>query len=42
MPVILPPEARALLLDPGFTGKEKLISLLQPYPDDDPRWLNPL
>lgn len=31
MPVILPPEARALWLDPEFQGKEKLLSLLQPY-----------
>ncbi|MCE9608174.1 MAG: SOS response-associated peptidase [Planctomycetia bacterium] len=35
MPVILPPDARALWLDPEFTGQEKLLSLLQPYPDDD-------
>jgi putative SOS response-associated peptidase YedK len=35
MPVILPPEARALWLDPEFTGKEKLLALLQPYADDD-------
>lgn len=40
MPVILPPEARALWLDPEFTGpdsagKAKLLSLLQPYADDD-------
>ncbi|MCE9603314.1 MAG: SOS response-associated peptidase [Planctomycetia bacterium] len=35
MPVILAPDARALWLDPDFTGKEKVLSLLQPYPDDD-------
>jgi putative SOS response-associated peptidase YedK len=35
MPVILPPEARPLWLDPEFQGKDKLLSLLQPYPDGE-------
>jgi len=35
MPVILPPEARALWLDPDFQGKEQLLALLKPYPNDD-------
>lgn len=32
MPVILPPEAYDLWLDPGFTRVEELQPLLQPYP----------
>jgi putative SOS response-associated peptidase YedK len=35
MPVILPPEDYDLWLDPEFEGKEKLLSLLRPYPADE-------
>jgi putative SOS response-associated peptidase YedK len=35
MPVILPKDAYGLWLDPEFQGKEKLLSLLQPYPEDE-------
>ena len=35
MPVILPKDAIPLWLDPEFRGKEKLLSLLQPYAGDD-------
>jgi len=35
MPVILPEEARAIWLDPEFRGKEPLLSLLRPYPDEE-------
>ena len=32
MPVILPPSAYDLWLDPEFQSRDKLLSLLQPYP----------
>jgi len=32
MPVILPPDAYDLWLDPEFQDKEKLLSMLRPYP----------
>jgi putative SOS response-associated peptidase YedK len=35
MPVILPPEEYDLWLDPEFEGKEKLLSMLRPYPADE-------
>jgi putative SOS response-associated peptidase YedK len=35
MPVILPKDAHDLWLDPEFEGKEKLLSLLRPYPADE-------
>lgn len=35
MPVILPPEEYDLWLDPEFQGKEKLLSLLRPYSDEE-------
>jgi putative SOS response-associated peptidase YedK len=35
MPVILPPDDYDLWLDPEFEGKEKLLSLLRPYPADE-------
>jgi putative SOS response-associated peptidase YedK len=35
MPVILPKEYWDLWLDPEFQSKEKLLSLLQPYPTDE-------
>ena len=35
MPVILSPEDYDLWLDPEFQGKEKLLSLLKPYPADE-------
>lgn len=33
MPVILPPHAEAIWLNPAVTEPEPLLSLLQPYPD---------
>ena len=35
MPAILPPDDYDLWLDPEFEGKEKLLSLLRPYPADE-------
>jgi putative SOS response-associated peptidase YedK len=35
MPVILPPDDYDLWLDPEFEDKEKLLSLLRPYPADE-------
>jgi len=35
MPVILPPEARPLWLDPEFDGRDALRALLKPYEADD-------
>lgn len=35
MPAILPKDDYDLWLDPEFEGKEKLLSLLRPYPADD-------
>ena len=35
MPVILPPDAYDPWLDPEFEGKEKLLSMLRPYPADE-------
>jgi putative SOS response-associated peptidase YedK len=35
MPVILPPDDYDLWLDAEFEGKEKLLSLLRPYPADE-------
>ena len=35
MPVILSPDDYDLWLDPEFQGKEKLLSLLRPYPADE-------
>ena len=35
MPVILPKDEYNLWLDPEFEGKEKLLSLLRPYPADE-------
>lgn len=35
MPVILPEEARAVWLDPEFQGKDQLLGLLRPYPDEE-------
>ncbi len=35
MPVILPPEARQLWLDPEFEGKEQLLALLKPYLEEE-------
>jgi putative SOS response-associated peptidase YedK len=34
MPVILPPEAYGLWLDPEFQGRDELLALLRPFPDD--------
>ncbi len=34
MPVILPSEAYDVWLDPEFKGKESLLALLKPYPQD--------
>ena len=35
MPVILPREDYDLWLDAAFQAKDKLLSMLQPYPDDE-------
>lgn len=35
MPVILPPEAREIWLDPQFPGKQALLEVLKPYEEDD-------
>lgn len=35
MPVILPSVAREYWLDPEFEGKETLLSLLKPYPEQE-------
>ena len=35
MPVILPPAARTLWLDPEFEGRDALLALLKPYEADD-------
>ena len=35
MPAILPSDDYDLWLDPEFEGKEKLLSLLRPYPADE-------
>jgi putative SOS response-associated peptidase YedK len=35
MPVIVPLDDYDLWLDPEFEGKEKLLSLLRPYPADE-------
>jgi putative SOS response-associated peptidase YedK len=35
MPAILPPDDYDFWLHPGFQGKEKLLSLLRPYPADE-------
>jgi putative SOS response-associated peptidase YedK len=35
MPVILAPDDYDLWLDPEFESKEKLVSLLRPFPADD-------
>jgi putative SOS response-associated peptidase YedK len=35
MPVILSPDDYDLWLDSEFEGKEKLLSLLRPYPADE-------
>jgi len=35
MPVILSPDDYDLWLDPEFQGKDKLLSLLRPYPADE-------
>jgi putative SOS response-associated peptidase YedK len=32
MPVVLPPDAYELWLDPGFTKREGIVELLQPLP----------
>ena len=35
LPAILPPDDYDLWLDPEFEGKEKLLSLLRPYPAEE-------
>jgi len=35
MPVILPPEAREVWLDPQFPGKQALLEVLKPYDEED-------